>query len=646
MLYCGNSGRISSSITVSIGLTFMLLAAFVPIHAAVAEPDFTDPTLIAAKPYPHVSGEILVRFVEDASAGQRREVLAQRELTEIGSFPAINTRLVKTNQEDLVAVVAELNHDPRVEYAEPNFLIRLESAPADPRYPIQWSLNNTGQIVSGRRGIEDSDIDAPEAWDIITGRPEVVVAVIDSGVDFSHPDLGGSNQDSQVMWTNPGEACPGCSDDGLDNDGNGYIDDWRGWDFVNLDDDPQDDNGHGTHVAGIIAAQADNNEGGAGVAHGTTIMALKAFTESGGGSTGATVAAILYAVDMGASIINSSCGNVSPSRTLKEAIEYAGDQGVLYVAAGGNDGLDTDLVGHFPSALDLNNLISVGATNSRDELAVFSNFGLKTVDIGAPGEDIFAPWLASEAGNRYLIASDTSMAAPHVTGVAALIKAQFPNATPLGIKSLIFNAADRNASLEGRVSTGGRLNAVNAVSCRNEPQVWIDRPVPGFAAVPGEPVEVRVLASNCAVPDGLRVTASSAGELFELVNQGGGLYTGTMIPGAPGPVTISAQAQLGSRIDRQRVSGEAVLNYRFENDMFNWLDPDDENEIVFAGARLPVGGPAPVPLHLLRSDISGDDDQRERPDWVRTYPRNEPVQRVDSQHPCTQRLHCRLLGQP
>ena len=262
-----------------------------------------------------------------------------------------------------------------------------------------------------------------------------------------------------------------------------------------------------------------------------------------------------------------------------------GERGVLFVAAGGNDGFDTDLIGHFPSALDLNNLISVGATNNRDELSDFSNFGLKTVDIGAPGEDIYSVWVREDLTLPYRYASGTSMATPHVVGVAALIKAHSPNATPLGIKNLIFNAADAKDTLTGLVSTGARLNAGNALSCSNEPQVWIDRPVPGFAAVPGEPVDVRILASNCAVPGGVTVTASAAGESFELTARGGGLYTGTYIPANPGVLTISAEARLGDLVDSHQVTGESILNYRIQNDAFNWLDATGGEEIAFDGVR-------------------------------------------------------------
>ena len=530
---------------------------------------------------PHVPGQIIVRFADDVIEEEQKNALATGELTELQAFEEINAKLVETSAEDLEYVLAELNLDPRIEYAEPNILLQLESIPSDPQFPQQWSLENTGQYAGPRQGYVDADIDAPAAWDVTAGSPDVIVAVIDSGIDLSHPEFARAG----TIWTNPGEMCPGCATDGLDNDGNGYIDDWQGWDFINQDNSPQDDNGHGTHVAGIIGARAGNGEGISGIAPQTTLMALKAFGAGGGATSGSSLGAILYAADAGADIINASWGGIAPSLALEEAIVYAGERGVLFVAAGGNDGMNTDLFGHFPSALDLPSLVSVGATNNRDELSGFSNYGLRTVDLGAPGEDIYAPWVPDGVTARYRYASGTSMAAPHVTGVAALIKARFPDATPLGIKNLLLNAAEPKESLQGLVSTGARLDAANAVTCSNQPQVWIDRPVPGFAAVPGEPVEVRVLASNCAVPGGVTVSASLGDQTIELTGDGGGQYTGTAIPTAAGQITIQAEARLGDQVDSHQVSGEAVLNYRIQNDVFEWLDATGGTEIPFGDER-------------------------------------------------------------
>ncbi|CAN5561458.1 hypothetical protein BH23CHL2_BH23CHL2_26180 [soil metagenome] len=573
------------SIVVSVVLSLAMLLAFVPAPVARSTVQPVPASVDAALSFPHIPGELIIRFKNDTTEEERKEALASGGLIELQSFNEINAKLVETAAEDLAYVLAELNIDPRVAYAEPNFLMSIDQIPNDPEYPLQWGLDNTGQIINGTAGIADADIDAPEAWEITTGSPEVIVAVIDSGVNFSHPDFGANNRSNSLLWQNSGELCPGCSTDGLDNDGNGYIDDWRGWDFVNLDENPHDDNGHGTHVAGIIAARGNNGEGGVGIAPNVTIMSIKAFGAGGGGTSGGTVGSVLYAANHGAHIINASWGGIAPSISLEEAVDYAGQQGVLFVAAGGNDGFDTDLIGHFPSGLDLNSLISVGATNNRDELADFSNYGLKSVDIGAPGEDVYSTWVREDITLPYRYASGTSMAAPHVTGVAALIKSHFPNATPLGIKNLIFNTADKKESLDGLVSTGARVNAFNAVICSNEPQVWIDRPVPGFAAVPGEPVDVRILGSNCAVPDGITVTASAGGQAFELTAQGGGLYTGTFVPTAAGVLIITAEARLGEQVDSHQVTGESVLNYRFQNDAFNWLDATGGEQITFDDER-------------------------------------------------------------
>jgi subtilisin family serine protease len=360
--------------------------------------------------------------------------------------------------------------DPNVEYVEPNYIYELDLIPNDPRFDDQWALHNTGQTG----GTGDADIDAPEAWDIEQGDPAVIVAITDTGVDYNHEDLRDN------MWTNPGET-PG---DGVDNDGNGYVDDIHGYDFGNDDGDPMDDHNHGTHVAGTIGAVGNNNRGITGVNLQTQLMALKFikpikcgnFTIGTGGSNADAAEAIIYATDNNAKIINASWGGTSESATLKDAITFADSGGVLFVAAAGNDGTDNDTEPHYPSNYgapphNLPNVIAVAATDHNDDLADFSNFGDVSVHLGAPGEDV----LSTIRDNDYDEFSGTSMAAPHVAGVAALVWAHHPSFTHHQVKQCILGHVDVLPSLTGKVVTNGRLNANSAVQClttRNTP----DRP--------------------------------------------------------------------------------------------------------------------------------------------------------------------------
>jgi subtilisin family serine protease len=298
----------------------------------------------------------------------------------------------------------------------------------------------------------------------MTGTAGTVVAVIDEGIDVSHPDLRNN------MWTNPGEV----PNNGVDDDGNGYVDDVFGYDFANDDAtvyDPAPINGsgdeHGTHVAGTIAAEGNNGIGVAGVNWHAKVMALK-FLGPNGGSTLDAVEAINYALANGADISNNSWGYVgSPSRSLQDAINRADNAGHLFVAAAGNGG--TDGVGdsndasssntNYPSSYPNPNIISVAATDNRDTLASFSNFGATTVDLAAPGVNV----ASTLPGIRYGYYSGTSMATPHVTGVAALLKSQQPTLDDAQLKARILDGADKKSSLTGKVLTNGRLNAANAL---------------------------------------------------------------------------------------------------------------------------------------------------------------------------------------
>ena len=254
-------------------LAAALLAAFAPGGAGGT----TGGARPAKKSPQPVPGELLIGFKAGVSTAEQKQVLAKIGASEKRRFKQIHGALAKLRPDATAGALAQLRSDPRVRYAEPNFVVSADVTPNDPFFSRLWGLNNNGFPVSGRWGTPDADIDAPEAWGVTTGSDAVTVAVIDTGIDYSHPDL------SSQMWINPGENCPGCRTDGIDNDGNGYVDDWRGWDFANGDNDPMDDNGHGTHVAGTIGAAGNNGIGVTGVNWHVRLMPLKFLSGAGTG---------------------------------------------------------------------------------------------------------------------------------------------------------------------------------------------------------------------------------------------------------------------------------------------------------------------------------------------------------------------------
>lgn len=322
-----------------------------------------------------------------------------------------------------------------------DFTISLDSTnPNDPRFPDLFGMNNVGQ--SG--GVHDADIDAPEAWDLTIGSHNNVVGVIDTGIDYNHPDLAGN------VWTNPGEI----AGDGIDNDANGYIDDLHGYDFVNGDGDPLDDNGHGTHVPGTIGATGNNGVGVTGVNWQVQIMALKFLGSSGSGAISAAVSALNHATMMRNSLgvnirlTSNSWGGGAFSQAMSDAIAASGNAGMLFVAAAGNNASNNDTTVSYPAGYDLPNVISVAATDQNDVLASFSNYGATTVDLAAPGVNI----LSTTRNNTYRSLSGTSMATPHVSGVAALAWSLNPSATYQQVRGALLTGVDLVPSLSGRTA--------------------------------------------------------------------------------------------------------------------------------------------------------------------------------------------------
>lgn len=336
---------------------------------------------------------------------------------------------------------------PGVRAVEGDGLVRSCAMPSDTRFEEQWALHNTGQ----EGATPDADIDAPEAWDLTTGSEAVVLAVLDTGV-ARHFDL------LDNLWANPYEI-PG---NGMDDDGNGLVDDTRGWDFVDEDNDPDDEGGHGTHLAGLIGAET-NNSGVAGICWSVQLAAMRCLDNQGNGVVSDQVAALDYAVAMEVDVINLSWGGATYSQALHDAVQRALDKGIICVAAAGNKydyGHDLDQQPFYPACFDLPGLITVTASDRHDLLLNGANHGAQSVDLVAPGQSVLGPhpWLSS-----YIASSGSSVAAGMVSGVAALLKSEAPMATPGAIKTAILDGADRKRDLGGTCATAARLNAHGAV---------------------------------------------------------------------------------------------------------------------------------------------------------------------------------------
>src|SRR5215212_8914523 len=479
------------------------------------------------------SAELIVGFRDGVSRTEQAQVLSAWSGRVRKRWSRIDGVLASVPASKRADALRELARDPRVDYAEPNYVLRV--ATLDPDFDRLWGLGKIG---------------APSAWGVTTGSPGVVIGVIDSGVDFSHPDLAGAR------WTNPGESCDACRSNGVDDDGNGYVDDWRGWDFANGDNNPFDDNGHGTHVAGTIGAIGDNGIGITGVNQRVGLMGLKFIGADGSGTAADAVSAILYASAMGADVTNNSYGGDGFSQAMLDAIRTADSRGSLFVAAAGNSFSDNDLDPVYPAGYDVPNVVSVAASDPDDDLAWFSNTGGESVDLAAPGVDVYSTW----PGGGYHFDSGTSMAAPHVAGAAALAKAAFPGATDVGLKALLLRSVDPLPWLQGAVRTTGRLNVDTAIRCAGRPRAWLEAPAAGFEVKAGEPLEVRLIAASRAIPGVMSAHVEVNGLPVELTARGDGLYTGTYVPNAAAGLTVVATAAAGGESDVQRATGMAVQN--------------------------------------------------------------------------------------
>lgn len=404
---------------------------------------------------------LIVRFDDATPLESASAMAAELGGRLVSRLPSIHGAVIEIDaagkdvREAVSAAACAWQAHPGVRYAEPDQIVHaMATIPNDPRFTELWGMHNTG--ASG--GVADADIDAPEAWDIFRGSSNVVVAVIDTGVDYTHPDLAAN------MWVNPGEI----PNNGIDDDGNGWIDDVYGIDTINNDSDPMDDDGHGTHVSGTLGAVGDNGIGVVGVNWNVKVMALKSLGPNSGTTT-AAIQAIDYMTTMktryGVNIVasNNSWGGVGYSQALYDAIKASNDAGIMFVAAAGNGGFDgigddNDQMPTYPASYDLPGIIAVAATDRSDRLASFSNYGRTSVDLAAPGVEILSTVPPSLYPTGYDSWDGTSMATPHVTGAVALGMAFDPSASLAEIKQLILSSVDVLPDLQNRTVTGGRLN--------------------------------------------------------------------------------------------------------------------------------------------------------------------------------------------
>lgn len=363
------------------------------------------------------------------------------------------------------SAVKSLNENPMVEIAEPNYIYKINKAPTDPMYSQTWGLGNIGQAdPKNQVGVAGIDINAERAWEIQTGTREKIIAVIDTGIDYTHPDLVDN------MWTNDAEK-NGTA--GVDDDNNGVVDDIYGYNAITGTGNAKDDQGHGSHCAGTIGARANNGIGVAGVNWNVRMMAVKFLDAGGSGSLADAIKAIDYATKMGAHVMSNSWGGGGFSQTLLDSIQRSNDAGAIFIAAAGNEYNNNDNSPTYPSTYQVANVMSVAAIDNRGAKADFSNFGKKTVHLGAPGVNVM-----STTGGKYASFSGTSMATPHVAGVAALLWANEPNLTAAEVKARLIATTRPLASMKGKTRTGGMVDAYGALTNTqappdlNDPSNW------------------------------------------------------------------------------------------------------------------------------------------------------------------------------
>ncbi|MES2504841.1 MAG: S8 family peptidase [Myxococcota bacterium] len=499
---------------------------------------------------------IIVRFKQGITPFASDEIHRNLGIKSAKKLSNINSIEVLELPSDISAqnAVKLYKMNPNILYAEPDYHIRVDPVEgatltrSEVQYAKQWALQNDGQKVGKYVGIQDADINAPESWELTKGDKDVVVGVIDTGIFYTHPNL------KDNIWVNPGEI----AGNGIDDDNNGFKDDIHGINTVERSGDPLDDNGHGTHCAGVIGASGKADDGTFGVNQKISIAGCKFLDGDGGGRMSDALICLDYFAKLKARkkdpvnlvAVNASWGGGRYSEAMLDAIKKLRDLGVLFIAASGNDRENNDEVDSYPADYKLDNIISVAATNNKDELAYFSNYGKHTVHVGAPGMDILSTYL----DDQYKIFSGTSMATPYVTGLVGLLKSKDPSLDWKQLRNLVLTGGTPLDSLKDKTITGRRIRSadshgIGSLTCVNQRARARILPASDKVSVKvGENVDFFVIDIKCAGVESKPSMAVNMGRTVEFVDrQGTGNYSAVWTADAPGSYTFDLGA--GDKVD-------------------------------------------------------------------------------------------------
>lgn len=562
-------------------LFFCVLSQSVGPGFAQAQPDKLDPFSTDIR-----SNTILVKPRPGVSPSAVGALHASNSVTVIATYPRFNNLQVLKLPAGLSPekAVAIYGRNSMVEYAEPDYIYRAVETQNIPNdlTSLLWAMNNTGQDG----GRIDADIDAPEAWSLRTDASPIIVGVVDTGIDYTHPDLAAN------VWTNPGEV-PG---NGIDDDGNGIVDDVHGINAISgaaRPGDPMDDQAttyHGTHISGTIGASGNNGLGVVGVAWNVQLMGLKFLNSSGSGSSSDAIKCIDYAIAKGARVLSNSWGGGGYSQALYDAIDRARAAGLIFVAAAGNSGADTDSTIFYPAGYALPNIVAVASTDRNDLRSSFSNYGYRSVELGAPGSSIYS----TKAGASYQAMSGTSMATPHVSGALALMAAHFPALPANELIQRLLVATDPVASMASTTISGGRLNLYKALS-------GASRPIPHFTASPqsGEPGVLFTFTDSSL--GNITTRTLNFGDGSTPVNFGG---TATHSYANPGTytATLTVTSPDGTATRTRTISVQR--NYSVAADTFQWVDTSAMAPVTLGDDAVSAAIPLPFPFPYYGQNYS------------------------------------------
>jgi subtilisin family serine protease len=562
-----SDASLSSGVAAAAALPAAVSTGSADSRLAAAEPDETfadaknlppvetpytrEPEIDLSKYYVSIQGKrahpyrLIAKYKSSAARSASGDLLATRDLQAQAVFPLTPTTvLLQPTKPELVPVanaaeaekrgdamqrqIAELIASGKFAYVEPDYIVTGSGTPYDAAFldGALWGLQNDGIFYQQAGSVAGVDIDAMRAWNLTTGSPTVTVAVIDSGVRYTHQDL------AKQMWRNKGEK-PG---NGIDDDKDGYIDNIYGINAITRSGDPMDDNGHGTHVTGTIAAQANGGGPHVGVVWSGKVMACKSLDSTNRGLTSNAIACINFAVSKGATVLNASWGGAPYSQGLYDAIRAAEKAGALFIAAAGNSEIDNDVQPHYPSSYDHENIIAVAMMIPNRDLAIESNYGRNSVDIAAPGYYIYSTTYDSDTSYGYKWG--TSMATPHVSGVAALVLARHPNRPLSETRHRILNGSVRDAFYDGWISTGARVNAYQALIAQPDGKLELNiTPVGDTTLRPNFAYRLQVRVHDVVPVTNATLTGTFAGAPVVFTNDGKGgdlvandaLYTANIV---------------------------------------------------------------------------------------------------------------------